>query len=290
LFESRQHSLNAKMEIIQAQKEQYRHEIEGMEAQLIATSSQMKLIYEELTALNALREKGFVPLDKLRELHKSMAEQEGKLGELLAGIARLQQAILGADLQVHDLTNERQQSVLDELQKGELSLQEMTHQLASIMDQLTRTTVKAPSSGRVMDLQFHTEGAVIAPGEKILEIVPEDDRLIVEAKLLPTDIDLVREGGRAKILLSAYKAKKVPKLDGLVETVSGDIHSNEMTGEKYFLVRVAVDDALLKRLVAEVTLYPGMPVQVFFIEQDRTLADYLLSPITDATYRAFREE
>jgi len=290
LFETRKQSLISKIEIIQAQKAQSRSEITGLEAQLVATSTQLKLVFEEYNSVSTLREKGYTPLDKIRELEKAMAELQGKIGELAASIARSQHGILAAEMQIHSLNNEQQQSVLDELQKSELSLQEMTHQLTSIMDQLTRTTVKAPSSGRVMDLQFHTEGAVIAPGERILDIVPVDDRLIVEAKLLPTDIDLVHEGGKAKVLLSAYKAKKVPKIDGVVDTISGDILSNEMTGEKYFQVRVAVDESALKKLTAEVTLYPGMPVQVFFIEQDRTLADYLLSPITDATYRAFREE
>lgn len=290
LFETRKRSLASKIEIIQAQKAQSRSEISGLEAQLVATSNQLKLVFEEYNSVNTLREKGYTPLDKLRELEKAMAESLGKIGELAASIARSQHGILAAELQIHEVNNEHQQSVLDELQKSELSAQEMTHQLGSILDQLTRTTVKAPASGRVMDLQFHTEGAVIAPGERILDIVPVDDRLIVEAKLLPTDIDLVREGGKAKVLLSAYKAKKVPKIDGVVDTLSGDILSNEMTGEKYFQVRVVVDDSALKKLTAEVTLYPGMPVQVFFIEQERTLADYLLSPITDATYRAFREE
>ncbi|MBU0499448.1 MAG: HlyD family type I secretion periplasmic adaptor subunit [Gammaproteobacteria bacterium] len=290
LFETRKGSLAAKIEIIQAQKQQSRSEIVGLEAQLVATSNQLRLVFEEYNNVSTLREKGYTPLDKIRELEKTMAELQGKIGELAASIARSQQGVLSADLQVHDLSNERQQAVLDELQKVELSLQEMLHQLITIMDQLTRTTVKAPTSGRVMDLQFHTEGAVIAPGERILDIVPVDDRLIVEAKLLPTDIDLVHEGGKAKVLLSAYRAKKVPKIDGVVDTISGDILSNEMTGEKYFQVRVVVDDSTLKKLTAEVTLYPGMPVQVFFIEQERTLADYLLSPITDATYRAFREE
>lgn len=141
-----------------------------------------------------------------------------------------------------------------------------------------------------MDLKVHPKGAVVQPSARILDIVPGDDRLIVEARLNPNDIDLVTTGTKTKVLLSAYKAKKVPKLDGEVLPVSADIVFDEATGERYFLTRILVDDSVLKDLKSDVALYPGMPAQVFLIAGERTVADYLLSPVIDAAYRAFREE
>lgn len=123
-----------------------------------------------------------------------------------------------------------------------------------------------------------------------MDIVPVDDRLIIKARLNPNDIDLVNTGTKAKVLLSAYKSTKVPKLDGEVLTISGDILIDEVTGVRYFLARVVVDDSILEDLKNDVDLYPGMPVQIFFLAGERTVADYLLSPIVDAMYRAFREE
>lgn len=123
-----------------------------------------------------------------------------------------------------------------------------------------------------------------------MDIVPEDDRLIVEAHLNPNDIDVVTRGTPARIVLTPYKAKHVPKLDGIVEQVSGDVVADQVTGEKYFMVRIRVDDGQIARLTEDVHLYPGMPVEAFLINQSRTMADYILTPFADAAFRAFREE
>lgn len=290
LFDARQKSLMAKIDLIKSRKIASSKEIIGLTHQLKSIHKQLELTNEETKTVQSLYKRKLITGNRVMQLERDTAEFEGEAGSISANIARLEQAIVGADIEIIDLKTEIRNQVLEELQQAELNEQELTHQLIAMSDQLERTIIKAPVTGRAMDLQFHTRGAVIQPGQRILDIVPDDDRLIVEARLLPNDIDIVFAGLKTKVLLSAYKAKKVPKLDGEVLSVSADILTDTATGERYFLARILVDDKVLKDLKADVALYPGMPAQVFFLAGERTVADYLLSPIIDATYRAFREE
>ncbi|MET0100887.1 MAG: HlyD family type I secretion periplasmic adaptor subunit [Sedimenticola sp.] len=290
LFHSRNSSLETKIKLIKARKEQAKKELEGIKVQLTWTKKQLSLLQHELKGVSKLYAKKVGTLTNMLALKKEGAALEVHIGELVANIAKSKQIILSSDMEIIDIKLERQNSILEQLQANELAILELNHQLRMISDTLERTVVRAPVRGRVMDLQVHTQGAVISPGQRILDIVPVDDRLILEAKVNPSDIDLVAAGINVKVLLSAYKSKKVPKLDGLVLNVSGDILTDEMSGERYFLARVQVDDSIFGLLNDDVDLYPGMPVQVFFLAGERTLIDYLLSPVIDATYRAFREE
>jgi len=290
LFVARKLSLQSKINLIHARKLQTENEISGIQFQLTALLSQMKIAKQELSDLTDLYDKGLITLSRKLTLEKAIVAMEGQTGSLTANIARLKQAVLTADIEVIDLNNEKQRSVLGELQTQDLAAQDLSDRLDQLSDRLTRTVIRAPASGRVISLQVHTEGAVISPGGKILEIVPADDPLIIEARLKPSDVDLVRTGSSAKIMLSAYKVGKVPKLDGRVINVSGDLLSDSNTGQGYFLIRVAIDDAVLETLKDRVDLYPGMLAEVFFLAGEQTVAEYLRAPITNAAYRAFREE
>lgn len=290
LFNTRRSGIEAKIKIIRSSQKQAKKEIEGLGAQLTSVQKRVELIEERYDKIADLVLRGFAPKITKIEMERNLIELEGQRGSLVANIARLEQTIFADELQIIDSKNETNAIMLDELQRTELSIQEMNHQLISIRDQLKRSVIRAPASGRVLGLKVHTKGAVVAPGQKILDIVPQDDRLVIEVRLNPNDIDIVRQGTKAKILLSAYKAKKVPKIDGEVIDVSGDILTDETTGERFFAVKILADDKIFSELKNEIELYPGMPAQVFLIEGERTVADYLFSPIMDAMYRAFREE
>ena len=155
---------------------------------------------------------------------------------------------------------------------------------------LERSVIKAPTSGKVMNLKYQTVGGTIAPATEIMFIVPKNDELIAELKVKPQDIDLLREKMRAKIQLSAYKTRLMPKLNGIIINVSADSFKNEMTGEIYFKARVQIPEAELKKLKMDVKLTPGMPVDGFLITGSRTLFQYLITPISESAYKAFRED
>lgn len=164
------------------------------------------------------------------------------------------------------------------------------NQLYASKDILKRSAIISPVAGKVMNIKYHTIGAVVPPGGEIMNIVPQHEELIVEAKIKPQDIDNVMIGMKSKIQLTAYKGKKVPKINGEVINVSPDIISDQQTKESFFLARISINKKDIKKLKSKVDLYPGMPAQVFIITESRSLVSYLFTPISDSTYKAFREE
>ena len=290
LWLKRTSNLKNQIDLIKAAKKQTQTQIIGMEAQLAAIQKRETILAQEFDELTPLYAKGIVSKTRKFELEKQIIDIKGQIGQFQSDIARLGQQIVAYDVEILDAKTTYEQSILDEMQQVETEIQQLSNEIIANKDTLKRTIVYAPSSGKILNLSVHTKSAVIAPGSTIMDIIPQDDRLIVEAKVIPTDIDLVKPGLKAKVLLSAYKTKKLPKLDAVVETVSADAILDEATGLTYFLARIDVDQSILQDLKHEIKLYPGMPAQVFMMDQPRTLADYIIAPVVDATYRAFREE
>jgi HlyD family secretion protein len=141
----------------------------------------------------------------------------------------------------------------------------------------------------VLNLRFKTNGGVLKPAEPILDIVPGEDMLLIDAKISPTDIDVVRVGLPAKVQLSAYSSRSAPRLNGIVKTVSADRLVDEGTRQPYYLARVHVDREEIRQSHANVELIPGMPAEVLIVTGERTMAEYLFQPFLDALWRSFRE-
>jgi epimerase transport system membrane fusion protein len=153
--------------------------------------------------------------------------------------------------------------------------------------------IKAPEAGMVMGLAVHTLGAVIPPGGKMLDIVPQGENLIVEAKVAPLDIDRVHVGQSAEVRFSAFKSRSTPKIDGTLIALSADRLVNEKspTQESYYLARVAITAKGLKSLLdSDLTLLPGMPAEVLIHTGDRTMLQYLADPLKDTIARSFIED
>jgi HlyD family type I secretion membrane fusion protein len=154
---------------------------------------------------------------------------------------------------------------------------------------LRRRDILAPVNGSIVNLKMVTPGGVATPGAALLEIVPEDDTLTVQARIRPTDIDSVHPGLAAKVRLTAFKARTTPMLDGKLVYVSADSLVDPRTGTPYYDARIEVDRHELERL-KHVHLYPGMPVHVMVVTGERTLLEYLVQPLHDSMTRAFRED
>ena len=163
------------------------------------------------------------------------------------------------------------------------------NELKSKSDVLTRTTINAPDEGIIVGLQVTSKQAVIRPGDVILEIVPENAELLIDAQVSPIDIDDIREGLAAQVHLSAYKQRHMPRIQGVVKHVSADRYEDERTGTPYFLARIAIDPGELEQLAPGVAILPGMPAEVMIRTGEQTLLNYLISPIMDSLRRSFRE-
>ena len=290
VFENLTASASSVVSLAQSRKEQIAREADGLRAQLAAKRDELVFVEDELENQESLFERGLSIKEKVTEQKRRKTVLEGEIGSLTASIARVEQSLIDQDLEIVRMRNERSSALLGELQQAQVSTQAGLQELRTLQDRQARTVIRAPVDGNVLAVQVHTIGAVVAPGAPLMDIVPAQDDLIVEARVLPTDIDLVFEEMDAKVQLSAFKAQKVQKLSAKVTSVSGDILSDEMTGERYFLARLVVDEKELAELPETVSLSAGMPADVFLIAGERTVADYLLSPIVDAAYKAFRED
>lgn len=289
LFKSRKESLQGKVEVLQQQIKQNQEEINGLRKQISSANQQLRLLGNEISDVQYLLRSGNAPKTRLLALQRRKAEIEGQRGERQALIARAEQRINEAKIEMYNLKTSFLNEVVQELKDTQVQISDLEEQLRAAEDVMRRVVIRAPITGQVTGLTVFTVGGVIAPGEPIMDIVPKDDKLVVEARIKPEDIDVVQVGLRARVRLLAYKVRSVPPVEGEVVTVSADRFQNEQTGEAYFLARIEIDDAQLDKLEG-VELSPGMPAEVLVVTGARSLMAYLFSPITDSFNRAFREE
>lgn len=289
LFDTDRKSLDEQITILEQKISQLRHQIKGLSAQKTATQQQQDIIIKEINIVSPLLQEGLVTESRMLQLTARSIELDGKQAEYQSAIALAYESITETELQILHIQTERLKEITDELKETQQIIANLHEELSAAEDVLQRTVIYAPQSGKVTGLQFHTIGGVISPAAPIMDIVPQNDPLIVEARVLPQDIELVRIGLPTKVMLSAYKSRFVPRIAGEVTYVSADRFSDPQNGTSYYLIRVRVYHRALARLNTTVKLYPGMPAEVFINTGTSTFLEYLLSPILDAFRRSFRE-
>jgi len=264
------------LRLFKSRRDKRQGEVKVLEKKLKSAETRLRLFQKELSLIKPLVDEDNLPVLRELDLQKSIAQTEEE-----AETARLQ---------IANYTNNDLSETLKEIKESDMEIVGLYNQLAASKDVLKRSAIKSPVSGKVMNIKYHTIGAVVPPGGEVMNIVPQHEELIIEAKIKPQDIDNVAVGMKSKIQLTAYKGKKVPKINGEVINVSPDIITNEQTRESYFLARVSISKKDIDKLKSKVELYPGMPAQVFIITGSRSLVSYMFTPISDSTYKAFREE
>ncbi|MBQ4875493.1 MAG: HlyD family type I secretion periplasmic adaptor subunit [Rickettsiaceae bacterium H1] len=303
LFIAHRNNLASQIAILHARIEQNIKEKEGIEGQLLSEQEQMKLVEEELTNKRKLLASGNIDRPHVIALEKQFAVLNGKIAGDNALIARIDQQISSTKLEILNLKNKFQNDVVSELKEVQSNISDIEERLLTVCDIFDRTEIRAPQSGKVTNLQYHTVGGVISPSAKIMEIIPNNDDLVIEAKILPKDIDAVLyaqdsnvitidgiTGGVAKVKVLALNTRKVGLLQGVITNLSADTIVDPKTPVQYYRAQVKIPKSQLKSVAnSTVNLYPGMPVAVFIITEPRTLLSYLLSPISSTLDRAFRE-
>lgn len=161
--------------------------------------------------------------------------------------------------------------------------------LQANLDTMRRSSVRAPVSGSIVGLKVHTAGGVIKPGEDLMAIVPHKERLVIEARVDPNDIDVVHPGLETQVRLTPFSARLLPPVAGELQSISADRMQDETTGQDYYLARVALTDKEREKIGA-LPLTPGMPVEVVILTGTRTVLDYILGPLLKSFGRAFLEE
>jgi membrane fusion protein, epimerase transport system len=289
VFNSHKNMHEGEIAVLNQRISQISSKINGLQGQ-IASKKQLVTSYEEeINDLKELLAEGFADKQRLRELERNHAMQTGEIAQLSAEIATNQMLISETRLQILQVQKQFQEEVASKLSEAQAQLNDSNERVAATKDKLDRVVIKAPASGMVLGLAAHTENGVITPGHPILDIVPQDAELIIEAQVSPMDIDRVTVGLKAEVRFSAFKQSKTPKMDGKVIQLSADRFVDEKTGNAHYLARVELDPESRKKL-GNMQLLPGMPAEVLINTGERTLFEYLSQPATNAFARAFIED
>jgi HlyD family secretion protein len=288
VFEDRLTTYNGTLAVQQKKASQLQEQITALKAQANSTRQRLAFTEQELAGVNELLAKGYATKTKLYELERNLAELNGNLGEFTAKESETRQAIGQNDLEMASTRDQRRQDISKDLQDAQAADADLVEKLRGAADTQAKTNVTAPEAGTVTDIKFFTPGSSIGAGLPILDIVPQDNGMVVEANVRPEDIEHVHAGQRVNIRLTSYKQHKVPVLTGKLIYVSAD-RQQDAKGEPFFLARAEIDRTALDRLTG-VSLYPGMPAEVLIIGGERAAIDYFISPITDSLHRSLREE
>lgn len=288
IFEERQRSLKGQLELLEQKAIQLSREIEGLNAQEEGNAEQIVLVNREIEDLRPLLESGLVQRPRVTSLQREAARLRGANGEIAARRARANEGIAEARLQAEQTLQRFREEVVSLLRETENQISDLQQQLVSAIDILNRIEIHAPQSGIAQNVAVTTVGSVIQPGEALLEIAPMSDRLMVEARVAPQDIDSVSTGQQAEVRLSALNLRRTPAVFGTVLTVSGDKIVDSRLQTEYFLVQVNVPPEELTKL-GDQRIQAGMPAEVVFPTGERTLLDYIVKPLTDALARGLQE-
>ena len=289
IFQSRRKDLLGKIDLHRSQIEQVREQIKGAQEELAAQEEIITKLQEELQAKESLLREKYIDKSQILELGRMAAEHKGRKGRLKQTIAESRQKIEELKLQIVNLRNEYQEKSVTELSKVNNTIFELREQLQPKLDAQRRLKITAPVAGEVLNLQVHSEGGVIKSGQPVLDIVPTDSELLIEARIRRQDITNVEVGQEVKVQLSAFNRRTTPPLPGEVSYVSADQLTRETgTGEQsFYIAHVQVNKQALQGTRAY--LSPGMPAVCYIATEERTIFEYLTEPIFEVMDKALRE-
>lgn len=288
VLHSRRSRIEGQESVLRERIDKQRREIVGLRAKVAASRQQLALVEEEIGPHEEMAARGVISRSSLLALKGKKADLIGGIGDFQARIARAEDGISEVEFQLKMPRSTDYNQVTEELQKVQADIADLRDKISAAEDILRRTDVVAPVSGTIVDLQVHTVGGVLQPGQRLLDVVPDRDRLIVDVRVDPRDIDVVYPGMPAQVRLSAFNTRTTPTVPGAVTAVSADRMSDPATGVAYFSAQVVLDAE--KAAFDLARLKAGMQAEVFLVTTERTALDYLLEPIIRSFSRAGREQ
>ena len=289
LFQVRRRQYHGQIEVLRHRIVQLEEQVRGLEASRGALLREQTLIEQDMESLVTLRDQQLIDEGVLINRQREYEQTIGRLGSLVADIAGTRVKIGETRQEILQIEHGWGREVSDQINRVQQQWFETRERIASVSDVLQRTTIVSPQDGKVIGLSVHTLGGVIPPGSPIMNIVPTEDRLMVEGQVRPLDIDNVYPGQTARLRFSAFSWRTTPQVEGTVERVSADVLHNEEAGAAYYVARILVPVDEMAKL-GNVTVGPGMPVDIMFTGSDRTAMSYLTKPLTDIMGKAMVEE
>jgi HlyD family type I secretion membrane fusion protein len=285
LFETRRQTVAGQTTILRNRIVQSRQQIDAMRIQENAKRKQSALIEKELSGLRGLAARGNAPGNKVLQYEREAERITAERGEIVSNMAMTRQSIGEAELQIVQIGKTFLEQLESDLKKTQASLFESAQRLGAAQADLARLDVRAPYSGTVVDLAQHTVDGVVTPGSRILDIIPDGDRLVAEVQIRPQDIDGLAVGMPADIRFTSFNQTRTPVMHGQVLSISADRLIDQKTNAPYYSMRVLVN-AEDRHDGADLALVPGMPAEVVVEKRERTLISYLLQPMRDTITQA----
>jgi HlyD family secretion protein len=289
LFELRRNARLGQKAQLKQRITQLQDEISGLNAQQEAKAREIALIGKELDGVRELWKNNLVQITRLTALERDAARLEGERAQLIALVAQAKGKISETELQVIQIDQDLSSEVAKDMREVDAKYGEFVERKVAAEDQLKRIDIRAPQDGVVLESKVHTVGGVIPAGDTIMLIVPETDKLQVEAKINPRDIDQIQPGQSAILRFSAFNLRTTPEINGTITRIAADTTTDQRTGQTYYNTRIAMTKGEIARL-GEVKLIPGMPVEAFVQTGERSVMSYLIKPLQDQFMRAFREK
>ncbi len=292
LLGARREALSSEQSVLQQRIGQHSAQISAYAHQMDANKRQQVLISDELSGLKDLETRGFVSKNRVRMVERNAAELDGNYGAYGADIARSNESIGEARKQMISLRRQVLEDVATQLRDAQVRIDEIQPKLLAAREQLRRAMVRAPATGRVVALNVHTVGGVVAPGQMLMEIVPQDKALVIEAKASPTDADDLKSGMATQVRFNALQERNLPLLHGKISKVSADSFEDDRTGQRHFKIEVVVSPEELDKIRAvrgNTGIKAGLPADVFVPMRKRTALGYLLDPLSQMLWLSGRE-
>jgi HlyD family secretion protein len=290
---ARSGSISAQQSVLGQRAQQLAQQQSGYSKQRQALIEQQRLIAEELAGLKTIAEKGFASMNRVRALERAQADLKGQEAQMVSESARAGEGIGETRMQSLSVSRGRLEQVETDLKDTQSKLSETLPKLVATREQLERSQVRAPATGQVVGLQVFTVGGVVAPGQKLMDVVPDGRELVIQAQLNPSDADDAFAGQSAQIRFVSVHNRTLPLFSGTVRTVSADSFTDEKTGRSYFRAEIVVPDDELRKVQSVLgrgELRPGLPVEAVLAVRKRTALQYLLEPLTGALWRSGRED
>ena len=268
--------------------EELRQEIKGLQDVQTSNAGQMEIVKKDLADLKPLYDRGNIQRPRISSLERESLRLQGEISDATAKIAQSEAKIAETELQIVQNDHDFIADVVKQLRESETKINELQEKKIAAEDQLKRLDIRSPIPGIVHELTVHTIGGVVAPSDVLMHIVPSADRLIVEVKVKPSDIDKLAAAQDARIRFSAFDRRKTDQLHGTLVRIGADLTRDSENRPSYYSAAVQISESELAKLNG-LKLVPGMPAEVFIKTGERTLAGYIVKPLRDQMERALRE-
>jgi len=289
LFALRRRERDGSIALLRQRVQQYDEQIASYQAQIAAIESQMTLIEPELAGLRKLHDRQLVTINRLNEMERTAVQMKGSKAALQSNIAEARARISEANEQILNVDKQIRSDSGTQLAEVVGQLNDQQVRVATTADTVDRSEIRAPQSGVVDKIAYTTIGSAVPAGQPILQIVPDRDTLVVEARIRPQDVDEVRVGQSARITFSGLNRQTTPDVPGKLIFVSPDLTTDQRTGQSFYRIKVRIDpDALAK--APQIALKTGMPAEVFVQTGSRSILSYLLKPLFDQVRYSMRGE